>query len=61
MKKIIFLITSLLLAFLLSSCSIHREYVTYGAAELANSSDTNKSLHFSLQIDDFYKPFLTHA
>lgn len=61
MKKIIFLITSLLLAFLLSSCSIHGEYVTYGTDELANSSDTNKSLHFSLQIDDFYKPFLTHA
>ena len=61
MKRIIFLITSLLLAFLLSSCATHREYVSYRGDELANSSDANKSLHLSLQIDDFYKPFLTPA
>ena len=61
MKKIIFLITSLLLAFLLSSCAKHYKRVSTADYQLINSSDAKESLHVSLQIDDFYNPYLTHA
>ena len=61
MKRIIFLITSLLLAFLLSSCAKHYKRVSTADYQLINSSDAKESLHVSLQIDDFYNPYLTHA
>ena len=60
-KKIIFLITSLLLAFSLSSCAKHYKRVSIDKVQLINSSDAKESLHVSLQIDDFYNPYLTHA
>ena len=61
MKRIIFIITSLLLAFLLSSCAKHYKSVSIAENQLINSSDAKESLHVSLQIDDFYNPYLTHA
>ena len=61
MKRIIFLIISLLLAFLLSSCAKHYKRVSTADYQLINSSDAKESLHVSLQIDDFYNPYLTHA
>ena len=60
-KKIIFLITSLLLAFSLSSCAKHYKRVSIDKVQLINSSDAKEFLHVSLQIDDFYNPYLTHA
>ncbi|WP_371751091.1 hypothetical protein ABX026_15410 [Snodgrassella alvi] len=60
-KKIIFLITSLLLAFSLSSCAKYYKRVRITENQLINSSDAKESLHVSLQIDDFYNPYLTHA
>ena len=61
MKRIIFIITSLLLAFLLSSCAKHYKSVSIAENQLINSSDAKESLHVSLQVDDFYNPYLTHA
>ena len=61
MKRIIFLITSLLMTFLLSSCAKHYKRVSIDKVQLINSSDAKESLHVSLQIDDFYNPYLTHA
>ncbi|NUE81694.1 hypothetical protein GYX91_10610 [Snodgrassella sp. ESL0304] len=61
MKRIIFIITSLLLAFLLSSCAKYYKSVSTADYQLINSSDAKESLHVSLQIDDFYNPYLTHA
>ena len=61
MKRIIFLITSLLMTFLLSSCAKHYKRVSTADYQLINSSDAKESLHVSLQIDDFYNPYLTHA
>ncbi|MBI0159132.1 MULTISPECIES: hypothetical protein [unclassified Snodgrassella] len=61
MKRIIFLIISLLMTFLLSSCAKHYKRVSTADYQLINSSDAKESLHVSLQIDDFYNPYLTHA
>ena len=57
-KRIIFLITSLLVAFLLNSCA--KKHVSIAENPLINSSEAKKSLHFSLQIDEFYS-FLTRG
>lgn len=51
----------MLLAFLLSSCAKHYKSVSIAENQLINSSDAKESLHVSLQIDDFYNPYLTHA
>ena len=45
-KRIIFLITSLLVAFLLNSCA--KKHVSIAENPLINSSDAKESLHVSL-------------
>ena len=49
------------MTFLLSSCAKHYKRVSIDKVQLINSSDAKESLHVSLQIDDFYNPYLTHA
>ena len=58
MKRIIFLVTLLLVGF--SPSSYAKEYKkTEIDYQLINSSEVKEFLHVSLQIDDFYNPFLT--
>ena len=51
-KRIIFLITSLLVAFLLNSCA--KKHVSIAEDQLKNSSEAQESLYASLYNYDFY-------